>query len=152
VICEVYRSASHVYLSIMVHFQLFCLWFIQHYQRKDVVLGALAAEVYRVNFFAQKLFAGSLFEGTFILIDILLDFKEDNAIREWCEEWTLGRETARQLMSALLSQLPVVRWTQGNPRETCAVCIQDFIEQEEVRVFPCSHGQFFLILNFLNGP
>jgi len=135
---------------MLVNFQIVGHWFIQCFRGKNVV-GNLVTEVYRVNSFAQKLFAGSLFEIIFIFND-MLKFENTNVVTGRCEQWMCGRKTARQLMSPLLRKLPVLWWTQGDLRETCVVCIEDFIEQEEVQVLPCSHGQFFLMLNFSNGP
>jgi len=59
---------------------------------------------------------------------------------QWTREWWGSRRA--NLLSSALTKLPVKPWTTSDPYETCGICIEDFIEEDQVRVFPCSHGQF----------
>ena len=65
----------------------------------------------------------------------------ENVIRRWTREWRRARR--QKLLSSAVRKFPVKTWTRGDPYETCGVCMEDFNEQDKVRVFPCSHGQLF---------
>ncbi|ODN03499.1 E3 ubiquitin-protein ligase RNF13 [Orchesella cincta] len=50
------------------------------------------------------------------------------------------RSRRRKLPASALKKLPIHKWTKGDPYETCAVCLDDFVEQEKIRILPCYHG------------
>lgn len=51
------------------------------------------------------------------------------------------RSRRRKLPTSALKKLPITKWTKADPYETCAVCLEDFVEHDKIRVLPCSHGQ-----------
>ena len=125
-------------ISSIVNFQL---WFIASFRR---IMRTLTVEIRKFKCFAHKLVFGILLEEHLIMIGEL--FEDRIVVNQRWEKWMRNKQKARRLRLAL-RKLPVTKWTQGDPHETCAVCIEDFIDQEKVRVLPCSHGQCFT-LNF----
>jgi hypothetical protein len=50
------------------------------------------------------------------------------------------RSLRRKLPASALKKIPTKKWTKQDPYETCAICLDDFVEQEKIRVLPCSHA------------
>jgi len=69
---------------------------------------------------------------------IMLIFMLWQQVMRWLRERRRSRR--RKLPNSALKKLPVTKWSKGDPYETCAICLEDFVEQEKVRVLPCSHG------------
>ncbi|XP_034112261.1 E3 ubiquitin-protein ligase Godzilla [Drosophila albomicans] len=47
-----------------------------------------------------------------------------------------------RLPKSMLKKLPVLRYTKNNTNikyETCVICLDDFVEDDKLRVLPCSH-------------
>jgi len=47
-----------------------------------------------------------------------------------------------RLPKSMLKKLPVLRYTKNNANnkyDTCVICLEDFIEDDKLRVLPCSH-------------
>ncbi|EDV93811.1 GH19534 [Drosophila grimshawi] len=47
-----------------------------------------------------------------------------------------------RLPKSMLKKIPVLRYTKNNTRikyETCVICLDDFVEDDKLRVLPCSH-------------
>lgn len=52
------------------------------------------------------------------------------------------RERRHRLPNSSLKKIPIAKYRKGDPYETCAICLEDFVEEEKLRVLPCSHGKF----------
>ncbi|XP_017046673.1 E3 ubiquitin-protein ligase RNF13 [Drosophila ficusphila] len=52
------------------------------------------------------------------------------------------RQRRHRLPKRMLKKLPVLRYTKNNANnkyDTCVICLEDFIEDDKLRVLPCSH-------------
>ncbi|XP_017846838.1 E3 ubiquitin-protein ligase RNF13 isoform X2 [Drosophila busckii] len=52
------------------------------------------------------------------------------------------RQRRYRLPKRMLKKIPVLRYTKNNPNtkyETCVICLEDFVEDDKLRVLPCSH-------------
>lgn len=51
------------------------------------------------------------------------------------------RRIARKRLSrSNLKKLPTKKYKKGDEPETCAVCLEDFVEGEKLRILPCNHA------------
>ncbi|KAK3929030.1 E3 ubiquitin-protein ligase RNF13 [Frankliniella fusca] len=50
------------------------------------------------------------------------------------------RQRRHRLPSASLNQIPTSKFQKGDPYETCAICLEDYVEGEKLRILPCSHA------------
>lgn len=47
-----------------------------------------------------------------------------------------------RLPKSMLKKIPVLHYTKNNTSikyETCVICLEDFVEDDKLRVLPCSH-------------
>jgi len=54
-----------------------------------------------------------------------------------------------RLPKSMLKKLPVLRYTKNNANnkyDTCVICLEDFIEDDKLRVLPCSHREKLYLL------
>lgn len=50
------------------------------------------------------------------------------------------RQRRHRLPSSTLNKIPVHKFTKGDPYDTCAICLEDYLENEKLRVLPCAHA------------
>ncbi|KAF4517846.1 hypothetical protein B566_EDAN011771 [Ephemera danica] len=50
------------------------------------------------------------------------------------------RQRRHRLPSSSLRQIPTSKFTKGDPYETCAICLEDYIEGDKLRILPCVHA------------
>lgn len=50
------------------------------------------------------------------------------------------RARRHRLSSSSLRKIPTAKFRKGDPYETCAICLEDYIEGEKLRILPCSHA------------
>lgn len=86
-----------------------------------------------------------------IMVSVSLDlfFLELNGLLCWQVIYMIYkciREQRRlrrhRLPKSMLKKLPVLRYTKNNANnkyDTCVICLEDFVEDDKLRVLPCSH-------------
>lgn len=45
-----------------------------------------------------------------------------------------------RLPKRLLKKIPVIKFVEGHPYETCVICLEDYAKGERLRILPCAHA------------
>ncbi|KAK7069112.1 E3 ubiquitin-protein ligase rnf13 [Halocaridina rubra] len=65
---------------------------------------------------------------------VMLTFMIVKCVRDY------RRSRRHRLSSRSLKKLPVHKFKKGDPYECCAVCLEDYVDNDKLRVLPCSHA------------
>lgn len=57
-------------------------------------------------------------------------------------KWIKDRRRAvrHRLPTSTLRKIPISLFTKGDPYDTCAICLDDYMEGERLRILPCAHA------------
>ncbi|XP_050539308.1 E3 ubiquitin-protein ligase RNF13-like [Daktulosphaira vitifoliae] len=57
-------------------------------------------------------------------------------------KWIKDRRRAlrHRLPASTLRKIPISTFVKGDPYDTCAICLDDYMEGEKLRVLPCAHA------------
>lgn len=50
------------------------------------------------------------------------------------------RRLRHRLPNSVLRKIPIVKFTKGMQYDTCAICLDDYVDNERLRVLPCHHA------------
>uniref|UniRef100_A0A131XEF4 Putative ring finger protein 13 n=1 Tax=Hyalomma excavatum TaxID=257692 RepID=A0A131XEF4_9ACAR len=64
----------------------------------------------------------------------LLVFVLVRCIRDW------RKKRKSRLSRKFLRQLPTTKYKKGDIYETCAICLEDYVEGDKLRILPCAHA------------
>jgi len=53
------------------------------------------------------------------------------------------RRRRHRLPKSALKKLPIHKFKNGDPFETCCICLDDFEEGDKLRILPCDHGYHY---------
>ncbi|XP_038117929.1 E3 ubiquitin-protein ligase RNF13 isoform X1 [Culex quinquefasciatus] len=70
----------------------------------------------------------------FIIMAVQICFMIIRCIRE------RRRQLRHRLPNSVLRKIPIVKFAKGMQYDTCAICLDDYVDNERLRVLPCHHA------------
>lgn len=52
------------------------------------------------------------------------------------------RQRRHRLPKSSLKEIAIHKFKKNDPYEMCAICLDEYIENDKLRVLPCSHGKY----------
>lgn len=65
---------------------------------------------------------------------VMLTFMIVKCVRDY------RRSRRHRLSSRALKKLPVHKFKKGDPYDCCAICLEDYIDNDKLRILPCEHA------------
>uniref|UniRef100_A0A0P4W1F1 RING-type E3 ubiquitin transferase n=1 Tax=Scylla olivacea TaxID=85551 RepID=A0A0P4W1F1_SCYOL len=65
---------------------------------------------------------------------VMLSFMIVKCVRDY------RRSRRHRLSSRSLKKLPIHKFKKGDPYECCAICLEDYVDNDKLRVLPCEHA------------
>nr|XP_053641579.1 E3 ubiquitin-protein ligase RNF13-like isoform X1 [Cherax quadricarinatus] len=65
---------------------------------------------------------------------VMLTFMVVKCVRDY------RRSRRHRLSSRSLKKLPVHKFKKGDPYECCAICLEDYVDNDKLRILPCEHA------------
>lgn len=65
---------------------------------------------------------------------VMLTFMVVKCVRDY------RRSRRHRLSSRALKKLPVHKFKKGDPYECCAICLEDYVDNDKLRILPCEHA------------
>lgn len=65
---------------------------------------------------------------------VMLTFMIVKCVRDY------RRSRRHRLSSRALKKLPIHKFKKGDPYDCCAVCLEDYVDNDKLRVLPCAHA------------
>lgn len=103
----------------------------EHYQYKNDYFVVINSER-PWNFNSQLLLPFAIVVGICLVVMIVImivKFVKDRM-----------RQRRHRLPCSSLKKIPICKFSKGDPYETCAICLDDYVEGEKLRVLPCAHA------------
>lgn len=59
-------------------------------------------------------------------------------------KWIKDRRRAfrHRLPASILRKIPISTFVKGDPYDTCAICLDDYMDGDKLRILPCAHGKY----------
>jgi len=67
-------------------------------------------------------------------------------------KWIKDRRRAfrHRLPASILRKIPISTFVKGDPYDTCAICLDDYMDGDKLRILPCAHGKYLIFIYFYN--
>jgi len=62
-------------------------------------------------------------------------------------KWIKDRRRAfrHRLPASILRKIPISTFVKGDPYDTCAICLDDYMDGDKLRILPCAHGKYLFL-------
>ncbi|XP_060854257.1 E3 ubiquitin-protein ligase RNF13 isoform X2 [Rhopalosiphum padi] len=73
-----------------------------------------------------------------INLNLLLPFAVIVALIKWIKD--RRRAFRHRLPASILRKIPISTFAKGDPYDTCAICLDDYMDGDKLRILPCAHA------------
>ncbi|XP_008178937.1 ring finger protein 13 isoform X2 [Acyrthosiphon pisum] len=73
-----------------------------------------------------------------INLNLLLPFAVIVALIKWIKD--RRRAFRHRLPASILRKIPISTFVKGDPYDTCAICLDDYMDGDKLRILPCAHA------------